>query len=84
MATANINLSDLKKRIAHAVEMAAEIKGESSRQYALASVLTDQLDVDSTAHGVASVLEDRLSETGQMLRLIDCLENLQKDICHAD
>ena len=83
MATENITLnSDLNKRIAHAVEMATEIKAENSRRYALASALTELIETDTTARGLAEVLEDRLSEIGQMSRLTECLENLQKELCH--
>lgn len=81
MATGNITISDLNIRILHAAEMATEIKEENSRQYALASSLVDRIEAGTTAHGLAEVLEDRLSETGQMLRLVECLENLKNELC---
>ncbi len=83
MATENTTLSgDIKERIAHAVEMATEIMGENLRQYALATALTERIENGTTAHGLAEVLEDRLSEVGQTSRLIECLENLQQELCH--
>lgn len=83
MATKNITLnSDFDKQIAHAVEMATEVMGENIRQYALASALAGYVDAGTTAHGLAEVLEDRLSDVGQMSRLIQCLENIQKEYCH--
>lgn len=83
MATENITLnSDFNKGIALAIEMATEINDENTRQYCLATALTERTEVGTTAHGLAEVLEDRLSEAGQMSRLIECLENLQKELCH--
>lgn len=84
MATGNITLNGaFKKQIAHAVEMANEIMGEIIRQSALASALTGYVDTGTTAHGLAEILDDRLSEVGQISQLIQCLENLQKEYCHG-
>lgn len=77
-----ITIGDLDKRIAWALEMATEVMGENLRQSALASALTERIEAGTTAHGLAEILEDRLSEVGQTSRLIECLENLQKEICH--
>lgn len=77
-----INIGDLDQRIAWALEMATEIMGENTRRIALASVLAERIEAGTTAHGLAEVLEDRLSECDQMYRLIECLENLKKDLCH--
>lgn len=83
MAAKDITLnSDFNKQIAHAAEMAAEIMGETQRQYALASALVGYIDAGTTAHGLAEVLEDRLSDIEQMSRLIQCLGTLQKEYCH--
>ena len=84
MATENITLNgDLYQRFAHAVEMATEIKDENPRQYCLASALTDHVDEHTTARGLAEVLESRLSDTDQLNRLITCLQEIQKEVCHG-
>jgi hypothetical protein len=71
--------TNFTQRIAHCVEMANEISEENSRKYSLASVLTEQLDVGTTARGVAEVLEDRLTECDQMLRLVSTLEAIHDE-----
>ena len=68
--------TNLTQRIAHCIEMANEITEENSRRYCLASVLAEKLDTGTTARGLAEVLEDRLSECEQMLRLVQCLEEV--------
>lgn len=87
MADANIsagsNRITLDQRIASAIEMAMEIKAEGSRQYSLASVLTDRLESGTTAHGIGEVLEERLADEAQTCRLIQCLEEIQKELCHG-
>lgn len=83
MATQNTSIDiNFSKQVAHALEMAIEIMAENTRQYSLASVLTDHIEGGTTAHGLAEVLEDRLSEIDQKARLVECLENIQKEYCH--
>jgi hypothetical protein len=75
--------TNLTQQIAHCLEMATEISEENSRRYCLASVLTDQLEADTAAHGLAEVLEERITDCDQMYRLIQCLEEIKKEVCHG-
>lgn len=62
----------------HALELATEIRDESGRQYCLASMLTMQLDEHTLERGASEILEDRLSRTGQVNRLIDALNEIKR------
>lgn len=71
--------TNLTQRIAHCVEMANEISEENERKFSLASALIKQLDVGTTAHALAEVLEDRIDDCGQMYRLIATLKAIHDE-----
>lgn len=82
MATVNIAAPKLKiaQKLVHAHEMATEISEETDRQYCLAAALTERTASDTVERGLAEVLEDRIASKGQMCRLIDLLEEMQKEV----
>lgn len=60
------------------LELASEVLAEHSRQYALASAITDRLrgEDDPIPHNLAEILEDRLADSDQLRRLVLSLEYL--------
>lgn len=82
MATVNIAAPKITiaQKLAHAHEMATEISDESNRQYCLATALTGHIAANAVERGLAEVLEDRLSDHGQIYRLINLLAEIQKEM----
>lgn len=82
MATKDFSAASnqLIRRIESALEMANEIREEKSRQYSLASLITHHLEKETVEHGTAEILEDRLSDCGQIWRLIETLEAVKNEV----